>query len=136
MKYRNIKRYKYQLVESVTYFLPNQFKDVIAETDYIILVNNSLIIKDGYAWDGPSGPTFDSKDFMRGSLVHDVLYQLMREGWLDRKHRIDADKVLRDICLADGMHKFRASYVYHAVRIFCGRYALPRDDIFNKIIEI
>ena len=33
-----------------------------------------LIIRPGYAWDGPSGPTFDTPSFMRGSLIHDVLY--------------------------------------------------------------
>jgi hypothetical protein len=37
----------------------------------------------GYAWNGPSGPTLDTRNFMRGSLVHDALYQLMREGRMD-----------------------------------------------------
>jgi len=32
----------------------------------------------GYAWDGPSGSTVDTLNFMRGSLVHDALYQLIR----------------------------------------------------------
>ena len=41
-----------------------------------------LIIKRSYAWDGPSGPTIDTKNFMRGSLVHDALYQLMRHEHL------------------------------------------------------
>ena len=43
-------------------------------TDYIVLYESRmLVIKKGYAWDGPSGPTIDTKNFMRGSLVHDAL---------------------------------------------------------------
>lgn len=79
-----------------------------------------LTVKAGYGWDGPSGPTFDTEDFMRGSLVHDALYQLMREGVLDRyQHREMADRLLRDICIEDGMAPGRAEYVYCAVRA-CG----------------
>lgn len=77
-----------------------------------------LRIAKKYAWDGPSGPTIDTADFMRGSLVHDALYQLMREGLLSRKHRLYADRLLRDLCREDGMPWWRAQYVYAAVRAF------------------
>ncbi|HAK57262.1 MAG TPA: hypothetical protein DCP38_17555 [Acidobacteria bacterium] len=81
-----------------------------------------------YAWDGPSGPSFDTKNFMRGSLVHDALYQLMRERILDhKKDRKRADQLLREICRKDGMSWFRAWYVYRLLRIFGGRSARPRD---------
>ena len=36
------------------------------------------IIKTGYAWNGASGPTVDTRNTMAGSLVHDLLYQLIR----------------------------------------------------------
>lgn len=77
-----------------------------------------LIINAGYAWDGPSGPTVDTKNFMRGSLVHDALYQLMREGLLAHTWRQKADELLRDICVQDGMSKLRAWYVFNSVRLF------------------
>ena len=90
-----------------------------------------LAIQKGYAWDGPSGPTIDTPDFMRGSLVHDVLYQLMREGHLDYCWREQADKLLQTICLEDGMPAIRAWWVYKAVRWFGGKGA--SKDIFHKL---
>lgn len=76
-----------------------------------------VTLRRGYAWDGPSGPTIDTYTFMRGSLFHDALYQLMREGVLPLSTRKHADEILRDICLEDGMSKIRAAWVYRGVRI-------------------
>ena len=89
------------------------------EHDYIRLeTDGTLSIQRGYAWDGPSGPTFDTKNFMRGSLVHDALYQLIGEGLLPLSQRAAADAELRRICLEDGMSSIRAYWVYQAVNIF------------------
>lgn len=92
-----------------------------------------LWIKKGYCWDGPSGPTIDTKTFMRGSLVHDALYQLIRDGLISAAFRIKADQMLRSICIDDGMNRIRAWYVYHAVRIFGTESASP--DYKKPIIE-
>lgn len=55
---------------------------------------------------------------MRGSLVHDALYQLMRMRHLDyRAHREAADEELHDICVADGMSEVRAWGVLKGVRM-------------------
>jgi hypothetical protein len=55
---------------------------------------------------------------MRGSLVHDALYQLMREGLLDPEQwREPADSLLRAICREDGMSAIRAWWVYKGVRL-------------------
>lgn len=118
IKYRG--GYKYQLatgyVTPVSIFPPHHIA-----TDFIVLSTNGvLVINSGYAWDGPSGPTIDTKNFMRGSLVHDALYQLMREGLLDESWREQADKELRRICQEDGMSWLRAWYVYYSVRDFGG----------------
>jgi hypothetical protein len=95
----------------------------IIETPFILLMHSGILrIKKGYCWDGPSGPTIDTESFMRGSLVHDVLYQLMRDGHLIKEYREYADRFLRIICLEDGMARWRAWYVYYAVRWFAGRY--------------
>lgn len=86
---------------------------------FVELAQDGLLsIKAGYSWDGPSGPAVDTPDFMRGSLVHDALYQLMRERKLPQECRPVADEILRDICLEDGMSRVRAWYVYWAVRLF------------------
>ena len=94
-----------------------------------------LTIKKYYAWDGPSEPTIDTKDFMRGSLVHDALYQLMRLGALDHKvYRKRADEILKEICIEDGMCRFRAWYVYQAVHIFAAGAARPQKEPEVEII--
>lgn len=81
-----------------------------------------LRIAAGYAWDGASGPTRDTHRIMRGALIHDALYQLFRETRLDRERfRDDVDELFREICIEDGMSRLRASYVYHAVRLFGSR---------------
>ena len=89
--------------------------------------NGELTIHAGYAWDGPSGPTVDTKDFMRGSLIHDALYQLMREGLLPHEWREKADQVLYTICREDGMNWWRAQMVFSAVRLFGDSYADPAN---------
>jgi hypothetical protein len=136
MKYRKLKGYKYQLAESYTHDLPAVFHDEICDTPFLILVNGHLLIKEGYAWDGPSGPTIDTKDFMAGSLVHDALYQLIRTGQLQHKHRKAADQALYAICRQAGMGRIRAWYVYNAVRFFGARSARPRKERFDQIFEV
>ncbi len=64
-------------------------------------------------WDGPSGLTIDTPNFMRGSLVHDTLYQLLRNELIEQKWRDEADEELRRICREDGMSKICANWVYN-----------------------
>lgn len=82
----------------------------------------------GYAWDGPSGPIIDAKSTMRGSLVHDALYQLMREGHLGVEHRVMADKTLILLCQEDGMSAFRRWYIYLGVRRLASFAVDPKND--------
>ena len=89
-------------------------------------------IRKGYAWDGPSGPTFDTRNFMRGSVVHDALYQLMREEHLNRDDwREAADDELERLCLQDGMSKARAWWVHKGVRWFAENAA--KKDSAKKV---
>lgn len=135
MKYRELRGYKYEVLQAEAF--DTEIKGYEIDTGYIALwPAGRLFAKQRYAWDGPSGPTFDTKTFMRGSLVHDALYQLMREGKLGRKHRKRADQLLREICLEDGMNKFRAWYVYQAVRIFGERTSKPSKKPRGKIITL
>ena len=61
--------YKYQLKETYSVRISITPADTI-NTEYIVLDNTGdLTIKEGYAWDGPSGPTIDTLTFMRGSLM-------------------------------------------------------------------
>ena len=113
------KGYKYQLHEQYQVQIDIKPSQDIP-TDYIHLTSTGLLtIRKGYAWDGPSGPTIDTLNFMRGSLVHDALYQLMRNNLLDRKKwRNPADRLIQQMCKEDGMSRFRAGNVYWAVSRF------------------
>ena len=125
--------YKYQLSYDYNIHIPIFPKKVII-TDFISLtINGYLTVRKDYAWDGPSGPTIDTKSFMRGSLVHDVLYQLIREGLLPKEYRERADELLGTICLEDGMLKIRAWWVYRSVRRLAGFAANPKNK--KEIIQ-
>ncbi|WP_078124387.1 DUF1353 domain-containing protein [Leptospira alexanderi] len=133
--YKNLKNYKYQLVKPCSFqtTIITNTPIQIGITGVKVFVNLNreglLNIDAGYAWDGPSGPTIDTKTFIRASLIHDALYQLMREEKLDRiKYRENADQLLRKICLEDGMNFFRATYVYKFVRWFGESSAKPKDE--------
>ena len=121
------KGYKYQIVEDYNdnvHVYPNE----IVTSDYIILKpNGDILIKKGYCFDGPSGPTVDSKNFMRGSLVHDALYQLIREKKINKKWRKQADKEIKADCKDDGMSWFRRMYVFKALRKFGSFAANPKN---------
>jgi len=139
VRYRNLTSYKYQVMHDYTIQIDlKPFKRVRPKVARFLSFSPKglLTIKMYYAWDGPSGPTVDTRDFMRGSLVHDALYQLMREGVLDYKvHRQRADEILRELCLEDGMCKFRAWYVYQAVHLFAEGGAHPRKEQETKKIS-
>lgn len=98
------------------------------QTDYVWLNEDGVLhLDEGYAWDGASGPAIDTAGILRASAAHDALYQLMREGALPQACRRDADRVLRELCLADGCHPWRAWWVYWAVRLFGGPGARRRE---------
>ncbi len=78
----------------------------------------NMIIRAGYAWNGASGPTWDTLNSMIGSLIHDVLYQLIRLGLIDPQYKEYADGLLHDICVEDGMFSWRADYWKWAVLEF------------------
>jgi len=131
--YRELRKYKYQLMENYELYIPIRNK-IVSERFIKLCVDGLLIIKQGYAWDGPSGPTFDTLTFMRGSLVHDAIYQLIRLELLPLLYRKLADELLYSICLEDGMNKFRAWYVYQSVRLFAGLCAKPGSQENDTII--
>lgn len=125
--------YKYRLDEDYTQTI-KIYPQTQVNTRYIDLdIYGHLIVKSGYCWDGPSGPTVDTKSSMRGSLVHDALYQLIREDKLPRYVRRDADKLAYRMWLRDGMNKFRAWVWMTCVRTLAGYAIDPRES--KEVIE-
>ena len=127
--YRELQPYKYQLVDPFAIDTGiTEYKEV--DTPYLEMQGSdgALTIKTGYAWDGPSGPTIDTLNFMRGSLVHDALYQLIRMEVIKPSYKGHADRLLQRICREDGMSRFRAWYVFQAVKWFGGQAAKPGTE--------
>lgn len=123
--YKKRRLYKYTLVDSYSRLIDIKPEQKIGN-DFLYLNKEGLLfISKGYSWDGPSGPTFDTRNFMQGSLVHDALYQLIREQHLEFKNRKYADSLLRNMCIEDHMSKIRAFFVYWAVRLFGKSSAMP-----------
>ncbi len=117
MQYRKLNNWKYQLTSDYTVFTgirpPSEIK-----TSYAYLTpGGRLTIYKNYAWDGATG-SIDTKNFIRSSLVHDALCQMINENYLFRHNRKPADKLLRKMCKEDGMSPLRAWWVYVNVRIY------------------
>ena len=115
-KYRLVKNYQITLID---------FDYESFDYKYFSWNNDTkvLTIKEGYCWDGASKLAIDTFSFMEGSLVHDAFYQFMREKIIPITYKDYADRLLQKICIKNGMSKFRAGYVYWAVRFFGGKYA-------------
>ena len=109
--------YKYQLTKPYSFYLKKPIPNEVDHEYFAIQANGFMGIKSSYAWDGASGPAIDTKNFMRGSLIHDALYQAIREGKLPQSFKQTADEILKDICIEDGMSKIRATWVYYGVRM-------------------
>ena len=122
MKYRA--GYVFQLAEEELFFTTFRPKNKI-DTEFISLdTDGRLVIFSGYAWDGASGPikVFARalklvsrwlwkkyvKKFIRGSLFHDAMCQLLRQGHVPPDWLPGVNEHMRRIMVKDGMNKARA----------------------------
>lgn len=95
--------------------------DKVVETRYITLnTDGRLFIMQGYAWDGPTGvpDIWGTRWLIRPSLIHDALYQLLREGMLPADWRRRADIEFKLACHADARWKWLGNTAYWFVRKF------------------
>lgn len=122
------KGYKYQLAKDYECYVNIHPIEAIITKFIELYPTGKLIIKAFYAWDGPSGPTIDTANFMRGSLIHDALFQLFRECKLNMVWYPQANIELRKACLEDGMSEIRAWYIYRSVNKFAASCADPKND--------
>jgi len=127
IKVRYIGKYKWLLEED--YLHPLGYKCVPIVTEYIILINGVLEIREGYAWNGANFVR-DTETNRRASLVHDALYQLMNLGLLPKSFRKIADKeylkAFREDCAEKYKDRprllrlcwFRSGYQYYGLKKF------------------
>jgi hypothetical protein len=121
--------YKYQLSSPYS-IITNIFPDrPIIHEFFTLTPNGTLQIRSGYAWDGASGPTVDTKSSMRGSLVHDCFCQMLHNKELD--YDIYASLIhnlFYRILKEDKMFPIRAWYWHRAVVIARGGDPEHEDD--------
>jgi len=118
--------FKYQLSEDETFRITMIEPEDSIHTRFISLSpEGTLHISAGYAWDGPSGPTYDSANSLRASLAHDAIYQLMRLGLIEESWRGQADLLLDRILEEDGMWSLRRWYWLKGVQWFAAGAANP-----------
>jgi len=91
-----------------------------ASTSFYTLSSDELKAGSGYAWDGASGPVFQTKNSVEATLVHDIMYQAMAADLVPatRPNRKIADKIFLLILKKNGMGFLRRRLWYAAVRLF------------------
>ena len=127
------KKYKYRTTRRYLIYLNFESDYLINAKFYRFIEYGLLEIKEGYKWDGASGPSVDTINTMRASCVHDVLYQMIRRGELELRFKKDADLELKRIMIEDGesykwLDTLRANYFYWGVRVFGKKYCIPGSE--------
>jgi len=122
------KGYKYQLSEDMEFFTDIKPKHLIVDKRIRLYSDGTLIVSDGYAWDGASGPVVDRKSNYAASCGHDALAELMRKGLLKHHWWVQADKeyirILRDRGKANRLTCWLDA---KGLAIVQGSYALPKN---------
>ena len=120
---------------TVKYILTRPYEDEVAifgydinEVYFRLTSTGHLTINALYGWDGPSGPTIDTIDSLRGSLMHDVLYQMIRRGLIPPSYKDYADTLFHKVLLEDKMGEGRADYWFEGVEHFGGSSCIPGKD--------
>lgn len=131
MKYRS--GYKYQLAADETFQTSLQPPQSIFTARIDLYTTGLLVIREGYSWDGTSGPVIDRKTNQRGSLAHDALYQLMRMEKLPHYFWPQVDLEFAKIIKEDGAWPMTIKLDLLGLKIAGGRAALPKNR--RKVYE-
>lgn len=119
-------RYKYELLMDLSLDISRypDLKKLDIHHEYYTISKGTITAREGYRWDGPSGPTFDDETNLRASLFHDIGYQAMgeqpaikrlnlwRRFWIRRAW----DQLFKETLKADGMGLIRRQSYFIAVR--------------------
>tara|TARA_R110002126_G_scaffold101189_3_gene233185 strand:- start:578 stop:1045 length:468 start_codon:yes stop_codon:yes gene_type:complete len=147
--YQDARKYLYKISEKlsievpfVSGLLPSQIvANEFIELEVIDCETVLITAKAGYAWDGNSGGV-NTKSWIIPSLIHDILYQLMREGLLSQSLRKQADLAMHYFLkkyMSRGGYfsklwgNSRAKMSYIAVRALGEKYTKPRKVEVKKI---
>lgn len=106
----------------------------IVDRFFILEEDGTLWIFAGFAWNGASGPTFDTKSSIGPSTVHDIFCICMRDGRLDYdKWQDTVNDFFRQQCIEDGMWGWRASLWHSGVEF--GDAGNPDQGPDRRVLE-
>ena len=109
--------YKYQLFEE--YEIEIDFlKDIYMDEEFYYITDGWLTIKSGYAWNGASGPVIDTCKTKRASLVHDVLYQMIRNKLIPYDLKELSDNLFQSILIDDEYPEILAKIYKQGLLLF------------------
>jgi len=123
------KGYDNVLKAEAEFTLPPEFSPYSYDGKWLKLKDCKLWFAEGFCWNGASGPTYDTKSSIQGSLIHDALYTLMVENVIPRTMQHACDKVLESRCVEDGMWAWRAKLWRIALSKFGKSATIRNQDI-------
>ena len=119
--------FKYQI--SKDYSIQTEIVGYDLTGSYITLSKEGVLtLKSGYASDGPSGLTVDTRNSIRAAFVHDAFYYLIRNGYIDQIHKPYIDLLFKQILIEDGMWWPRAEIWYWGVKTRGTEYLYPSKE--------
>ena len=126
--------YKFKVEKDLNLKLPVSMPDF--EHEYCSVKDGVVYVKKGYAWDGASGPVFNTKNTLVASLVHDVLYQAQRLNLIEHNstNRKNADENFYELLKYFGVNPVRCKIWYLAVRFF-GKKSTTKTQDNDKLLS-
>jgi hypothetical protein len=134
MKYSDGWKYKTEAQERAD--VPELAK-LTLQTGYVDLCDGVLTVESEYPWDGASFILFywfgTPKKWMVPSLIHDALYQLMRESKLESSYRKTVDGIFYRLLRERGVSWPVAKAAYYCVRVG-GNYAMRHGARVKDVV--
>jgi len=96
---------------------------------HVSYTDGELLIDREFVWDGVTGMWINESAAMRGSLVHDAIYHLIRECGIDDSNAKIADDLLYQFSREDGV-SWTLAQIMHYTTKYLGPYG--RDPKFNQ----
>ena len=129
--------YTAEAVEVPVEFACPDFPLAVVSDTWVWCRQGRLVIRARYAWDGASFVLFrwfgTPRAWILPSLVHDALYQLIRDGLMDRQYRDAADRLFRELLIERGVWRIVAWGAYYAVRVF-GNFAVRKTNPVREVV--
>lgn len=127
--YRKIRPYKYKLLNTYNLVFPRMIDIEPVSLQGLFKISRlGLEVSEGYAWDGLSF-VYDTKASFVGGLVHDVLYQAIREGLLPVEMKAFADELFYFLLKECNENPVYALFLFKGVQRFGHSSCVPFTTI-------